>query len=95
MANFLYGLSVYGAYKRKYISRKLNVRELLERSDCRIFRKASRTNSPLVPEDFTRKEFHKLRAKKTMLLSFYSGNRRFRSFYVNKLTLSYDINSLM
>ena len=95
MANFLYGLSVFGAYKRKYISRKLNVRELLERSDCRIFRKASRTNSPLVPEDFTRKEFHKLRAKKTMLLSFYSGNRRFRSFYVNKLTLSYDINSLM
>ena len=95
MANFLYGLSVYGAYKRKYISRKLNARVLLERSDCRIFRQASRTNSPLVPEDFTRKEFHKLRAKKTMLLSFYSGNRRFRSFYVNKLTLSYDINSLM
>ena len=70
MAHFLYGLSVYGAsssdlnnihhfsgkcYKRGYISRKLNVRELLERSDCRIFRKASRTNSPLVPGDFTRK----------------------------------------
>ena len=62
-------------YKRGYISRKLNVRELLERSDCRIFRKALRTNSPLVPEDFTRKEFHQLRAKKTMLLSSYSGNR--------------------
>ena len=90
MANFLYVLSVYGAsssdlnnvhhfsgrcYKRRYISRKLNVRELLERSDCRIFRKALRTNSPLVPEDFTRKEFHQLRAKKTMLLSSYSGNR--------------------
>ena len=57
------GLSVYGAsssdlnnvqnffdrcYKHRYISRKLNIRELLERSDCRIFRKAMRTNLPLV-----------------------------------------------
>ena len=54
MPNFLYGLSVYGAsssdknnvqnfsdrcYKRRYISRKLNIREFLERSDCRIFRR--------------------------------------------------------
>ena len=35
-------------YKRRYISRKLNIRELLERSDCRIFRKALSTNSTLV-----------------------------------------------
>ena len=34
-------------YKRRYIPRKLNIRELLERSDCPIFRKALRTNSPL------------------------------------------------
>ena len=110
MANFLYGLSVYGAsssdlnnihhfsgkcYKRGYISRKLNVRELLERSDCRIFRKALRTNSPLVPEDFTRKEFHQLRAKKTMLLSSIVATERFRSSYVNKPTFSYDIDSVM
>ena len=90
MANFVYGLSVYRAstfdlnnvhhfsgrcYKRRYMSRKLNASEFLERSDCRIFRRALRTNSPLVPEDFTRKEFEKFRAKKTKLLSFYSGNR--------------------
>ena len=31
-----------------YIWRKLNIRKLLERSDCRIFRKVRRTNSPLV-----------------------------------------------
>ena len=35
-------------YKRRYISRKLNIRELLERSDCRVFRKAMRTNSTLL-----------------------------------------------
>ena len=49
MPDFLYGLSVYGASssdhnnvqhfldrycKSRYISRKLNVKELLERSDC-------------------------------------------------------------
>ena len=28
--------------------RKLNLRELLKRSDCRMFGKALRTNSPLV-----------------------------------------------
>lgn len=51
MPNFLYGLSVYGAsfsdlnniqdfvdrcYKRRYVSRKLNIMELLERSGFRI-----------------------------------------------------------
>ena len=61
--NFFYGLTVYGAsssdlnivehfldkcYKRRYISRKLNIRELLERSDCRTFRKSLGTNSALV-----------------------------------------------
>ena len=63
MPNFFYGLSVYGAsssdlnnvehfldkcYERRYISRKLNIRELLERSDCRTFRKSLGTNSSLV-----------------------------------------------
>ena len=63
-----------GCYKRKYISRKLDIRKLLERSDCRIFRKALGTKfAPC--EDYTNKEFHQLRAKKTMLLSPYSGNK--------------------
>ena len=35
-------------YKRRYISRKLNIRELLKRSNCRTFRKSSGTNSALV-----------------------------------------------
>ena len=87
MPNFFYCLSVFGAsssdlnnvqhfldkcYKRRYISRKLNIRELLERSDCRIFRKALRTNSPLVkilPERNFTNYAH------TMLLSSYNGNR--------------------
>ena len=34
-------------YKRRYISRKLNIGELLEGSDRPICRKALRTNSPL------------------------------------------------
>ena len=70
MPNFLYGLRVYGASssylnnkqnvldrrnERRYISRKLNIRELLERLDCR---KAMRTNSPDLCKNLTRKEFH-------------------------------------
>lgn len=37
MANFLYGLSVYGAYKRKYISRKLNARVLFLKDQIAVF----------------------------------------------------------
>ena len=86
MPNFFYCLSVFGAsssdlnnvqhfldkcYKRRYISRKLNIKELLERSDCCIFRKALRTNSPLVkilPERNFTNYAH------TMLLSSNNGN---------------------
>ena len=35
-------------YKRRCISRKLNIRKLFERSDCGTFRKATRKTSPLV-----------------------------------------------
>ena len=106
---FLYGLSVYGAssndlnnvqhfldrcYKRRYISRKLIIRELLERLDFHIFRKTLSTNSPLVkilPErNFTNYELRKL--------CFYHpivATERFKSSHVNRLIFSYDINSLM
>ena len=92
MPNFLYGLSVNGAsssdlnnvqhfldkcYKRRYISRKLNIWELHERSDCRIFRKALSTNSPLV-KILPERNFHPLHTKKTMLLSSLSGKRAFQ-----------------
>ena len=57
-----------------YISRILNIRELLERSDCRIFREAMRTKFAHC-KDFTRKEFHQLRTTKTRFLPSHSGNR--------------------
>ena len=62
MPNFNNGLSLYGAstaalnsiqhfldrcYKSKYFSKKLDIRELLERGDIQIFRKASCKNSPV------------------------------------------------
>ena len=106
MPNFLYGLSVYGAsssdlnnvqhfldrcYKSRYISRKLNVKELLERSDCRIFRKALRTNSPLVkilPETY----FTNYALRKLYFYHPIVATERLKSSYVNRLILSYDIN---
>ena len=83
-------------YKRRYISRKLNIRELLERSDCPIFRKAMRTNSPLVkvlPErNFT--NYAALR-KPYFHHPAILATERFKSSYVNRLIFSYDINSFI
>ena len=106
MPNFLYALSVYGASssdhnnvqhfldrccKSRYISRKLNVKELLERSDCRIFRKALRTNSPLVrilPETY----FTNYALRKPYFYHPIVETERLKSSYANRLILSYDIN---
>ena len=83
-------------YKGRYISRKLNIRELLERSDCPIFRKALRTNSPLVkvlPERiFT--NYTALR-KPYFHHPAILATERVKSSYVNRLIFSYDINSFM
>ena len=90
MPNFFYGLSVYGTSssdlnnvehfldkcnKRRYISRKLNIRELLERSDRRTFRKSLGTNSALVkilPQRNFTSYAH------TMHSSSYNGDRTFQ-----------------
>ena len=102
MPNFLYGLSVNGAsssnlnnvqhflnryYKRRYISRKLNMRELLERSDCRIFRKALRTNSPLV-KILPERNFTNYSLRKPWFYHPIVATERFKSSYVNRLILS-------
>ena len=63
-------------YKRRYISRKLNIRELLEGSDRPICRKALRTNSPPVKVLPQRNFTNYPALKKTMLSSSrYTGNR--------------------
>ena len=80
--------------KCRYISRKLNIRELPERSDCRIFRKVLRTNSPIVkilPErNFTN---HALR--KPCFYHPIVAKECFKSSYMNRLIFGSDINSLM
>ena len=107
MPCFLYGLSVYGAsssdlnnvqhflhrgYKRRYILRKLNIRDLLERSDCRIFGKA--TNSPLV-KILPERNFTNYALRKPCFYHPIMATERFKSFCANGLIFSYDINSLM
>ena len=109
MPNFLYGLSLYGAsssnlnnvqhflnkcYKRRYISRKLNMREPLERSDCRIFRTALRTNSPLV-KILPERNFTNYALRKPCFYHPIVVTERFKSSYVNRLIFSYNIDSLM
>ena len=106
---YIFRLSVYSAsssdfnnvqhfldrcYKRRYISRKLNITELLERSDCRIFRKALRTNSPLV-KILPGRNFTNYALRKPCFYYPIVATQRFKSSCVNRLTFSYDINSLM
>jgi len=81
-------------YKHRYISRKLNIREPLERSDCRIFRKALRTNSPLV-KILLERNFTNYALRKPCFYHLIVATEGFKSSYVNRLTFSYDINSLM
>ena len=109
--NFLYVfISVYGAsssdvnnvqhfldrcYKRRNISRKFSIRELLERSDCGIFRKALRTNSPLVKRILAERKFTNYALRKPCFYHPIVTTERFKSSYVNRLIFSYDINLLM
>ena len=75
---------------------KLNIRELCERSDCRIFIKAMRTNSPpakILPEsNFTNYALRKP--------GFYNpihvvATEHFKSSDANRLIFRYDIDSLI
>ena len=89
-----YSIFLDRCYKRRYISRKLNITELLERSDCRIFRKALRTNSPLV-KILPGRNFTNYALRKPCFYYPIVATQRFKSSCVNRLTFSYDINSLM
>ena len=71
-------------YKRRYISRKLNIREFLERSDCRIFRKAMRTNSTLV-KILPERNFTNYALRKPGFYHPIMATERFKSSYVNGL----------
>ena len=77
-----------------YITRILNIRELLERSDCRIFRESMRTNSPIV-KILPERNFTNYALQKPGFYHPIVATERFKSSYVNRLTFRYDIDSLI
>ena len=70
------------------------MRELLGRPDCRIFKKALRTNSPLV-KILPERNFTNYALRKPCFYHPIVVSERFKSFYVNTLIFSYNIDSLM
>ena len=97
---FLYGLPVYGAsssdlnnikhfldrcYKRTYISRKDQI--------AVFFRKALRTNSPVV-KILLERNFTNYALREPGFYYPIVATERLKSSYVNRLIFSYDINSL-
>ena len=70
------------------------IRELLERSDCHMFRKALRTNSPLV-KILPERNFTNYVLRKPCFYHPVLAKGCFKLSYVNRLIFSYDINSLM
>ena len=69
------------------------MREPLERSDCRIFRKALRTNSPLL-KILLERNFTNYALRKPCFYHPIVTTERFKLSCVNRLLFSYDIDSL-
>ena len=63
---------------------KLNIRELLERSDCRVLRKATRTNSLLV-KILPERNFTNYALRKPRFHNLIVATKRFKASYVNRL----------
>ena len=106
LSNFIYGISVYGAsdsdltviqkfldrcYKRHYISEKIDVRELLQKTDIKLYNKRvldkEHPLNTILPE------------KKSLGYNFRKENFvypnvntiRFKNVYVNRLIFKYNI----
>ena len=78
-------------FKRKYTSKTLNVRDLMERQDKKIFKKVSNLhNHPLrslVPHAKTTK--YNLRKKSSLFPNI--NTNRFKNSFINRLIFKYDL----
>ena len=106
LPNFTYALSVYGAsesdltpvqcfldrcWKRNFITRKYNIRSILQKQDHSIFKRVSQAaNHPLllfIPR--VKACCYNLRTRSSVRPSIKS--ERFNSTFVNRLTFRYNL----
>ena len=106
LPNFTYGLPVYGAidsdltviqnfmdrcFKREYISKRIDIRELLEKADKKIFKVRSvdpdRPLSNIIPKKKETK--YQLRNKSAHRPDIKTD--RFKNVFVNRLIFKYNL----
>ena len=106
LSNFTYALSVYGAsesdltpvqcfldhcWKRNFITRKYNIRSILQKQDHSIFKRVSQAgNHPLLPFiPRVKASCYNLRTRSSVRPSIKS--ERFKSTFVNRLIFRYNL----
>ena len=106
LSNLTYALPVYGAidadlatlqqfldrcFKRRYISKPLSIKQLLEKQDKNIFKKvACQTNHPLYGICPVAKEIgYSLRGKSSLRPCIHT--ERFKNTYINRLIFRYNL----
>ena len=106
LPNFTYAVSVYGAsesdltpvqsfldccWKRNFITRKYNIRSILQKQDHSIFKRVSQAaNHPLLPFiPRVKASCYNLRTRSSVRPSIKS--ERFKSTFVNRLIFRYNL----
>ena len=106
LSNFIYGISVYGTsdsdltvvqkfldrcYKRHYISEKVDVRELLRKTDIKLYNKQVLDKEQPLNNILPEKKPAGYNLRKENFLYPNVNTIRFKNTYVNRLISKYDI----
>ena len=106
LSNFIYGISVYGTsdsdltvvqkfldrcYKRHYISEKVDVRELLRKTDIKLYNKRVLNKEQPLNNILPEKKLVGYNLRKENFLYPNVNTIRFKNTYVNRLIFKYDI----
>ena len=106
MSNFIYVISVYGTSdsdltvvqtfldrccKRHYISEKVDVRELLQRTDIKLYNKRVLDKEQLLNNILREKKSVGYNLRKESFLYPNVNTIRFKNTFVNRLIFKYDI----
>ena len=106
LPNFTHGLSVYAAsspelttvqafldrcFKRRYISKKLEIRDLLEQHDSNIYKKAFSNNNHPLFHLLPKEKNTKYNLRRSSFITPKVNTSRFKEAFFNRLIYKYNI----
>ena len=106
LPNFTYGLSVYGAvdsdlmviqnflfrcFKRKYISKRMDIRNLLEKADSKLFKICSADSDCPLSKIIPKKEETENQLRNRTANCPKINSNRFKNVFVNRLIFKYNV----